>query len=139
MKITYAETSPVKFFDRYIKFINGDMPRTVIKTLSKVTGCEDATHTLVVTSEDRVHGALNILLPETIKRLRIMRITDFYVIPSSIHEVLVMPNTDYVDENELLSIVNDINNTEVDNEDILGYSLLHYNNGKWEEVKNNES
>ena len=48
---------------------------------------------------------------------------DFYIIPSSIHEVLLMPVTEVVDVEYVKQMVQDVNMT-LDQKDILSYNIF---------------
>lgn len=92
---------------------------------------------LVLTTKNSEYGAIALLYPNTLKRLKEMGYESFYVLPGSIHEVLLF--TDYIDNEEgLLSMVYDINREEVAPEDRLSDDLLYYNYGKWEVVKHED-
>ena len=50
----------------------------------------------------------------------------FYILPSSVHEVLFMPRGTGIGENDLLSMIQQINEEVVDPYDILSDSLYYY-------------
>ena len=51
---------------------------------------------------------------------------DLYILPSSIHEVLLMPATKEVEEQALLNLVRDANRTVVGLPDILSDSIYRF-------------
>lgn len=50
----------------------------------------------------------------------------FYIIPSSVHEVLILPTEDTEECAEIKSMIREINDTQVSPEEILSYSLYYY-------------
>lgn len=79
----------------------------------------------VLTNRRKVNGA-NILLykdwlAEVANRLK----DDFFILPSSIHELLAVPVSG-TDVKELRAIVKEVNNTEVAPEEILSYEVYRY-------------
>lgn len=79
----------------------------------------------VLTNRRKVNGA-NILLykdwlAEVANRLK----DDFFILPSSIHELLAVPVSG-TDEKELRAMVKEVNNTEVAPEEILSYEVYRY-------------
>lgn len=79
----------------------------------------------VLTNRRKVNGA-NILLykdwlAEVANRLK----DDFFILPSSIHELLAVPVSG-TDVKELRAMVKEVNNTEVAPEEILSYEVYRY-------------
>ncbi len=78
----------------------------------------------VLTSKDKMQGA-SVLITDLLADVRKKFNSDFYILPSSIHEVIVL-SVDNVDVNELLEMVKTINATEVRPEDRLTDSVYIY-------------
>lgn len=76
----------------------------------------------VVTNQEEEYGAAAILIKEAMEKLR-DRIGEFYIIPSSIHEILVVPNAIAV---ELKKMVREINDTVVEVKEVLSYNIYKY-------------
>ena len=51
---------------------------------------------------------------------------DYYVLPSSIHETLIVPDTGLHDVNELEAMVKEVNETQVAPDEILSDKVQHY-------------
>ena len=81
---------------------------------------------LVLTTEDGRLGAVALYYPGV--QAMIGRIVggDYYVLPSSVHEVLIMPDNGHVNAKELAMMVREINEHEVSPEERLGNKVLHY-------------
>lgn len=81
----------------------------------------------VLGNTGHVHGAACILYPGVLKELSETAQADLYVIPSSIHEVIVLPDSGFEDIMHLKQIIEEVNRTQVEPEDILSYQLYFYN------------
>ncbi len=80
----------------------------------------------VVTNEDKIKGASALFYPDTMEQLSKEVGGDFFVLPSSIHEVLVMPDTGDMSAEELKEMVTSINVDVVDPADILTDQVYHF-------------
>lgn len=83
----------------------------------------------VVTNDDMLNGSNAMLYPEVLERHAVSRNSDLLILPSSVHEILVM---DY-NENESLEnfadMIQMINTTEVDDQDVLSDHPYFYKKG----------
>ena len=80
----------------------------------------------VLTNEIKLNGAAAIL--DTDLMLSIYeRIGGFYILPSSIHEVLIVPMSSNMQVEDLRAMVKEVNDTQVSLEDRLSYSIYSYN------------
>lgn len=52
--------------------------------------------------------------------------SSFYIIPSSIHELLILPSDNTDDSDKIREMIKEINDTQVSAEEILSYSLYFY-------------
>ncbi len=57
---------------------------------------------------------------------------DFYIIPSSVHEVILMPHDGMLPEEAMKEMIYDINRTQVEPEEMLSDSLHYYDAEKKE-------
>ena len=81
---------------------------------------------LVLTTEDGVLGAAALYYPEMQRRIGEIVGGDYFVLPSSVHEVLIMPDDGRMSAKELAAMVRDINENEVRPDERLGNKVLHY-------------
>lgn len=82
----------------------------------------------VATNKKKVFGAAVMLYPRFLEHVREVIGSNFYIIPSSIHEILVIPETKAgLDKEELLETVQTVNSTQVSNEEILSDNVYYYN------------
>ena len=72
------------------------------------------------------YGAGCIYYPKFMKETAELIGGSFYVIPSSIHEVILIPDTIKMPVAEMKAMVEGINNTEVEPEERLSYNVYHY-------------
>lgn len=55
---------------------------------------------------------------------------DLFIIPSSIYEVLVLPKSQFEDGAEIVSVIKEVNTTEVAPDEILSDTLYEFSNGQ---------
>lgn len=80
----------------------------------------------IMTKKDGLYGAAGILDERSLAGHAAERGTDLYIIPSSIHEVLLLPATDAVDEKALNKMIRDMNQMFVTPEERLAdYAYLY--------------
>ena len=74
---------------------------------------------LVLTTQSMVHGAAAIFIPDVMEQISKKMPEGFFILPSSIHEVMVLPKTLGASTEALDEMVSSINETQVDPEDQL--------------------
>lgn len=79
----------------------------------------------ILTNENRFWGAAAMLYQDTVKRVAEQMEDDLYILPSSTHEVIVLPAKD-LEADELKGMVRHANSTVVSEEDILSDSVYCY-------------
>lgn len=80
----------------------------------------------VLSNRYRVEGAVCMFYPEILSDICNMLKSSFYIIPSSIHEVLILPADSITESREIIEMIKEINDTQVAEEEILSYSLYYY-------------
>lgn len=80
----------------------------------------------VLTNENRSLGAACLLYEGVLKRCARRLGGDFYVLPSSVHEVILLPAVEELDEEELTKMVREINATQVKETEVLSDSIYLY-------------
>ena len=88
-------------------------------------GTDDAFHMYVLTNRLRIHGASCILYPGMREKLAEKLGGGFYVIPSSIHELILIPDNGNLDPESLRQMINEVNRTQVPVEEILSDHPYH--------------
>ncbi len=79
----------------------------------------------VLTNYLRQYGAAAMFYPNVLNRFSMAVGGDFYIIPSSVHEVLLLPARDYKQEH-LQQMVVQVNETQVAPEEVLSNSVYRY-------------
>lgn len=86
----------------------------------------------VTTNKEKLYGANALLLPDVIQESEELSDRDvIYIIPSSIHEIILVPADEDFTQEELLEMIQSVNDTDLDKTDVLSYSLY-----KWERNSN---
>ena len=80
----------------------------------------------VLTNTCAVNGAAVIFYPEVMEQLGEKAGGDLYIIPSSIHEVILVPDDGVMERDSLESIIREINSYELAPKDKLSDTLYHY-------------
>ena len=88
----------------------------------------------VLTNQNKLHGAGCILYDHLLASLSEDFDDDFYILPSSIHEVLLIPGADTVCRSDLDEMVREVNATQVPEEEILSDHAYLYSREKGEIV-----
>ncbi len=93
---------------------------------------DDIPAMFVLTNKDGVDGATCIVYRGLLERIRRRLGKGFYIIPSSVHEVLILPeNTDY-DRDSLEKLVAEVNSTVVAPMDVLSDNVYYYPDDRFE-------
>ena len=80
----------------------------------------------LLTNESELNGATAICYPKVLEDLGKSLQTSFYVLPSSIHEMLLLPDDGQQDIGKLRNLIKNANNTVVREEEILSYQLYYW-------------
>jgi hypothetical protein len=80
----------------------------------------------VISNKNRVDGAACIIYPNLLGDFALSLNSGFYVIPSSVHEVIIVPTEDTSEADDIRSMIREINDTQVELEEILSYSLYYF-------------
>lgn len=78
----------------------------------------------ILTNKEKNNGSINILYHENLKKVADLYESDLYIIPSSIHEVILMPVGCNVDD--IHDMCKAVNNEEVREEEVLGDTIYKY-------------
>ena len=80
----------------------------------------------VLSNTRRIYGAVCILYPGVLESLASKEGHDLYILPSSVHEVILLPDIGVPSAEELRKIIKEVNDTQVAPEEVLSYSLYRY-------------
>lgn len=84
----------------------------------------------VLTNESQFYGAACMLYPELLKEFAQSMGSDLYILPSSIHEVLLLPTVDRDDDCYLSKLVKMVNEEQVPDTQILSDHAYYYSREK---------
>ena len=80
----------------------------------------------VLTNQKKTFGAICIRYPGMLKELSEKFGGDFYILPSSVHECILVPADETVSRDMLKEMVTDINQTQVEPQEILANQAYLY-------------
>ncbi len=91
-----------------------------------VVSDEDMVPMYVCTNTQKINGAGVLLYKDLLKEFAERVGTDFYILPSSIHETLLVPVSDQMEVEYLRSMVREVNATQVAPEEVLSDNVYVY-------------
>ena len=80
----------------------------------------------VVTNQQRIDGAGVLFYPEVMDNLGELLGQDYFILPSSIHEMLVLPDNGEINADELRMMVTEVNATQVAPAERLTNDVYHF-------------
>lgn len=86
----------------------------------------DSATMYVLSNRTGIYGATCMLYPDLIRNLAGVLGGSMYIIPSSVHELLLLPADGKDEAGEIKGMIREINDTQVKPEEILSYSLYYY-------------
>lgn len=95
----------------------------------------DSVPMYVLSNKSRVDGAACMLYPNLIRDFAEAIGSSLYIIPSSIHELLLLPAGHEEESREIKRMIREINDTQVSTEEILSYSLYFYDREEGKIIK----
>lgn len=99
---------------------------TMEEVLSGIASPDPGRSIYVITNETGINGASCILYQGAVKYLADQLEEDLYILPSSIHEIIVLRDNGNMDKNALARMVAEVNSTQVTEEDYLSDSIYYY-------------
>lgn len=87
----------------------------------------------ILSNPQKDHGAVTMLYPGLLQSIAEATRSSFYILPSSIHEVLLIKEDNGMDARELQSMVMDINQREVAPQEVLSNQVYFYD-GKEQKI-----
>ena len=80
----------------------------------------------VLTNQMGINGAGTILYPDILKNFAELCGSDLYLLPSSIHEFIIVPKYEFIRKEELTQMVREVNESQVAPEEILSDHVYEY-------------
>lgn len=88
---------------------------------------EDLIPMYVLTNSEKLFGASCILYHDELKSFALKMNSDLFILPSSVHEMILIPKRPDLNQSAFLDIVAEINHSQVPEEDVLADSVFFYN------------
>lgn len=95
--------------------------------LAECTGCNVDVPMKVLSNEKRVNGAVSMIYRGVLAEIAEQLKENLYILPSSVHEVIIMPHSEVPDPEYVQKMIREINANHVEPEEILSDSLYFYN------------
>lgn len=80
----------------------------------------------VLSNKSRLEGAACMLYPDVLHDFAERTGSSFYIIPSSIHELLLLSAGHNDESGNIRSMIREVNDTQVSREEILSYSVYFF-------------
>ncbi len=110
-----------------IQEIMGDVTVNSVKAMSDSGDVMEPNPPLyVMSTKDRLFGAAALLDEKPLRDFAEAMHRDLLILPSSVHEVLLVPTEDAADIAFFADMVREVNDTQVDPEERLSYSVYYY-------------
>jgi hypothetical protein len=93
----------------------------------------------VLTNEDKMHGAAAMLYPNLLDEIAEKVSGDFFILPSSIHELLIIPKDSGAERGELENMVQEVNATQVAPDEVLSDHVYEYDAKEHELFRSDKS
>jgi hypothetical protein len=113
--------------NRYDKNCDIPKPEIVAEGLMKdINDTKDAISMYVLTNKQRTNGAVCMIYDEVIQNFAKEIKKDLYILPSSIHEVILVPAVEGTNKEDLSNMVKEVNKNELEEIDILSDHVYYY-------------
>lgn len=80
----------------------------------------------ILSNDSRVYGAACILYPGLLSEIAEKEDANLYLLPSSVHEVIIMPDSGREEPLALKSMIYEVNRTQLEPEEVLSDSLYYF-------------
>ena len=116
--------------------MSGDINETKLENLLETNESLENFNMLVLTNDAKFNGANALLMGDLLERIHERTGEDFIILPSSIHEVIIIPDPDNLRMglDEMAEMVTEINNNEVEPEERLSNKVYRYDSQRKEVV-----
>lgn len=84
----------------------------------------------ILTNEEKYFGAAVLLYPHVLSHISRLLHCNYFVLPSSIHECILVPDSGQFSKKELETMVREVNETQVVDEEVLSHNVYYYDRKK---------
>lgn len=103
-----------------------DIPKELNSLLKKKKQSVNMDKIYVLTNNRGINGASCILYEDILEQFAAKINSDLFILPSSIHEVLLVPETGFINSSDLILMVREVNATQVAAEEVLSDNIYLY-------------
>ncbi|MGF0031976.1 DUF5688 family protein [Bariatricus sp. SGI.154] len=106
---------------------------TMHAVIEELTGDEEPEEKdvlYILSNRIRSYGAAAILYENRLEGIGDYLKENYYVLPSSVHEMIIVPESEAPGKEELCCLVTEINETQVDEEEVLSNQVYYYDRKK---------
>ena len=90
---------------------------------------KDEPEIMVLTNDHRYLGATALLYPEVFEEIAEDTDSDLVILPSSVHDLIVLTDAEALDRESLCAMVDDVNRNHMSQSQILSYNVYGYKKG----------
>lgn len=121
-----AKENTQRLFPPLIINMDDFLAKSVNKDIGRATG----KMMYIMTNEQQVNGAVVLVYDGVLQQFADELREDLYILPSSIHELILVPASEFPETDRLLDMVKEANRSIVSPVDILSDSVYYYNRRK---------
>lgn len=128
---THPANTPVLYstFTAWESFLGESVKNLLDENPTEFGSCSHEASYLL-TNVEMKYGAAMITQPEVLEKLEKLFPEGFYILPASIHEIVIVPNDGEREPKRLGEMVRAVNQTEVEREEILSDRVYSYDKDK---------
>ncbi len=120
-----AQTNTIHLFGVELKPM-GEVIRELLGTIEQPSYIEELPMK-VLSNKNRAFGAVCMIYPDLLQKIAESLHSNFYILPSSVHELIIIADSGREDVLQLQSMVQEVNMTQVEPEELLSNNVYYYN------------
>lgn len=101
--------------------------KDIIAEMTGIDTKEDDDFMYVLSNEQKSYGAVCMIYKKMLDIVALELKENFYIIPSSVHEVIIIPESKSPEKSEIEKMVKEVNETQVEAEERLSDRVYYYN------------
>jgi hypothetical protein len=107
-------------FNTMIEVMLGLKDKDFEESIELARELEDEYPMYILSNKTKINGAISMIVKDRLDVIcDALNVDDIYILPSSVHEVIIIPKTDSLDADVLQGIIENANETAVEDEDYL--------------------
>ena len=113
-------------FDTFDEKMMKKLSEDIVEELNNIRNCELGVNIYILTNQSKAFGAGCLLYDNVIKNFAKVQGCNIYILPSSVHEVMLVPEDDETDPEFLKNLLSDANKSSVGLIDLLSDNIYYY-------------